>query len=380
MERKTIGSFISAMRRASGMIQQELADRLNVSPKAVSRWERDESAPDITLIPAIAEIFGITCDELLKGERIFDLQDKGNGNGASTSERREPRVERMQKALIRRTITSYKTLVWVSIALSALGLVCMFGISRGFYLPVVGFALMLLMTIPAIIITAIAVGRMRDARLDNELFDTSPAPLLEEYDRALGTYSYCAYAAAITAIVLSLPPIFFLSGYTHSVLSFNSYLRFFTVLAPTLALLFGLLKNSYCARVTGRPAPQRRPNRRAVIMNVIQLTALAFAAAVYFSFPPSAAYKAGMIGDAIYLLALGMLLADILAFVVFLAKYKSDRRALILPGARNMLLIFPVVLIGSIPATPANTAIIIGLAAAIFAIFMLLSATTQKSR
>lgn len=43
MERKTIGSFISAMRRASGMTQQELADRLNVSPKAVSRWEREFS-------------------------------------------------------------------------------------------------------------------------------------------------------------------------------------------------------------------------------------------------------------------------------------------------------------------------------------------------
>lgn len=380
MERKTIGSFISAMRRASGMTQQELADRLNVSPKAVSRWERDESAPDITLIPAIAEIFGITCDELLKGERIFTKPDDDGGNGDSTSERREPRVERGQRALIRRTITSFKTLVWVSIALSALGLVCMFGISWGFYRPVIGFALMLLMTIPAIIITAIAVSRMRDARRDNELFDTAPAPLLEEYDRALGSYSYCAYAAAISAIVLSLPPIFFLSSYTYSVLSFRSYLRFFAVLAPSLALLFGLFKNSYCARITGRPAPQRKPNRRAVIMNAIQLSALALAAAVYFIFPPSAAHNYGWVCDVIYWLALGMLLADILAFIIFFAKYKSDRRALILPGARNLLLIFPVALLASIPATPANTAIIIGLAVTIFAIFMLISATTQKSR
>ncbi len=59
MANNTIGQFISVLRKANGMTQQQLADRLNVSNKAVSRWERDETAPDITLIPAIAEIFGV---------------------------------------------------------------------------------------------------------------------------------------------------------------------------------------------------------------------------------------------------------------------------------------------------------------------------------
>ena len=70
MEKKTMGEFISVLRKANGLTQQEVADRLNVSNKAVSRWERDECAPDITLIPALAEMFQVTCDELLKGERI----------------------------------------------------------------------------------------------------------------------------------------------------------------------------------------------------------------------------------------------------------------------------------------------------------------------
>ncbi len=69
MEAKTIGSFISALRRASGMTQKDLAERLNVSDKTVSRWERDDGAPDLSLIPVIAELFGVTCDELLRGER-----------------------------------------------------------------------------------------------------------------------------------------------------------------------------------------------------------------------------------------------------------------------------------------------------------------------
>ena len=70
MEKKTIGTFIAVLRKANGMTQQELADKLNISNKAVSRWERNECAPDISLIPALAEIFDVTCDELLKGERF----------------------------------------------------------------------------------------------------------------------------------------------------------------------------------------------------------------------------------------------------------------------------------------------------------------------
>ena len=70
MEKKTLGTFLAALRKANGMTQKDLADRLNVSDKAVSRWERDENCPDLTLIPVIADIFGVTSDELLRGERI----------------------------------------------------------------------------------------------------------------------------------------------------------------------------------------------------------------------------------------------------------------------------------------------------------------------
>lgn len=69
MEKKTIGGFISALRKANGMTQKELAEQLNVSDKTVSRWERDDGTPDLSVIPAIAEIFDVTCDELLRGER-----------------------------------------------------------------------------------------------------------------------------------------------------------------------------------------------------------------------------------------------------------------------------------------------------------------------
>ena len=69
MEQKTIGKFIAVLRKSRGMTQKELAEKLGVSDKTVSHWERDESAPDISLIPVIAEIFSVTCDELLRGEK-----------------------------------------------------------------------------------------------------------------------------------------------------------------------------------------------------------------------------------------------------------------------------------------------------------------------
>lgn len=66
METQTLGMMIAAMRKERGMTQLELAEKLNVTDKAVSKWERDLSCPDVKTIPRIAEIFGISVDELMQ--------------------------------------------------------------------------------------------------------------------------------------------------------------------------------------------------------------------------------------------------------------------------------------------------------------------------
>ena len=63
------GSFIAFLRREKGMTQKELASLLGVSDKAVSKWERGESYPEVTLFPALGAILGVTADELMAGER-----------------------------------------------------------------------------------------------------------------------------------------------------------------------------------------------------------------------------------------------------------------------------------------------------------------------
>lgn len=69
MEKQTIGQFLSALRRSNGYTQQEVAEKLGVSNKTVSCWERDAYLPDISSIPAIAELYGVTCDEILRAKR-----------------------------------------------------------------------------------------------------------------------------------------------------------------------------------------------------------------------------------------------------------------------------------------------------------------------
>ena len=62
---QTLGKRIVSNRKRLGLTQDQLAERLGVTAQAVSKWENDQSCPDITTLPRLAEIFGITTDELL---------------------------------------------------------------------------------------------------------------------------------------------------------------------------------------------------------------------------------------------------------------------------------------------------------------------------
>jgi len=73
MSSKSIGEIISFLRKEKGMTQSELAEKMNVTDKAVSKWERNLSCPDINSIPRLAEILDISTDELLNAQKKNDL-------------------------------------------------------------------------------------------------------------------------------------------------------------------------------------------------------------------------------------------------------------------------------------------------------------------
>lgn len=62
----TFGEKLQALRQSAGMSQDALAERLDVSRQAVSRWERDETMPETDKVVALADIFGVTTDYLLR--------------------------------------------------------------------------------------------------------------------------------------------------------------------------------------------------------------------------------------------------------------------------------------------------------------------------
>lgn len=65
---ETIGSRIAKFRKEKNMTQEDLANLMGVSSQAVSKWENDASCPDISLLPKLCEVLGVTADELLTGK------------------------------------------------------------------------------------------------------------------------------------------------------------------------------------------------------------------------------------------------------------------------------------------------------------------------
>lgn len=143
MEKKTIGKFISALRRANGMTQRELADRLFVSDKTVSRWERDESAPEITLIPVIAELFGVTSDELIRGERACTERTET----VEAVERSTQRTEKSIRAILYERNKRHGNFMLLSLGISVLGLIAAMIANLAFSEGLIGFCLALVFAI-----------------------------------------------------------------------------------------------------------------------------------------------------------------------------------------------------------------------------------------
>ena len=78
MDNAKIGSLIYRLRKEKGYTQLQLADILNISDKTISKWERGQGCPDISLLKSLSEVFGIDMEKLLAGE--LDENKKSAGN------------------------------------------------------------------------------------------------------------------------------------------------------------------------------------------------------------------------------------------------------------------------------------------------------------
>lgn len=88
MTSKECGGFISELRKEKKITQKELAEKINVSDKAVSRWETGKGYPDVTSLVSLSEYFDVSVNELLAGKRLTveDIKETADENLISVFE------------------------------------------------------------------------------------------------------------------------------------------------------------------------------------------------------------------------------------------------------------------------------------------------------
>ena len=84
------GEFLAALRKARGLTQEQVAEELCVSNKTISKWESGSGLPDITILPDLAEFYGVTADDILAGQRLQSRE--------TTSDNREKHWQRLYRS------------------------------------------------------------------------------------------------------------------------------------------------------------------------------------------------------------------------------------------------------------------------------------------
>ena len=77
MNAEKTGLLIYELRSRKGLTQKELAEKCNVSDKAVSKWERGDGCPDVSVLPKLAEVFGVEVESIMNGEIPFSQDVNG---------------------------------------------------------------------------------------------------------------------------------------------------------------------------------------------------------------------------------------------------------------------------------------------------------------
>lgn len=238
MERKSIGAFISALRKSNGMTQKELAEKLCVSDKAVSRWERDESAPDLYLIPVIAEIFGVTSDELLLGKRII----KNEGD-----EKDEPNIksEKIIKNLAASAKTKFFNKSVICFMISVIGFIlelilnfAVFRMDLAFFISLAFFALSAAMAV------VFSINAMQALNFDDVKNDS-----IEKTKRYIAGKTEKVIFVSFILTAFSMPLIIFKDSYNIYVkLNFSSWF-FAGIIFSLIAAVICIISHSVVLRI-----------------------------------------------------------------------------------------------------------------------------------
>ena len=150
MENNRMGEFLAALRKSKGYTQQEVADTLGVSNKTVSSWETGASCPDISMLPVLAELYSVTCDELIRGKRLSSEEELSPAGRKKAMEH-----------LLQRQKTNLFTICWIAGGLAGIALLLTSLIGFAALESPIGFYVGLIFQAASIITAVICIRRLR---------------------------------------------------------------------------------------------------------------------------------------------------------------------------------------------------------------------------
>lgn len=217
MNPKKIGEFIAALRKSKGLTQQEVAERLNITNKTVSKWERGDGYPEISLVPAIAELFDVTTDEIFRGARSIK-DDNPEKNAAQ--------VQKQKGRFINSSITRFKNYSYIALSVVVIGFVLLFAVAYSFYRPAIAVAINTIFAAVAVSLELIVINNTLGSIQATDLFQETDQQIGRVY-RTMYHYALPVFAGTITTVILSVP--FIIVRHEHiitRVIQFGDYLKF----------------------------------------------------------------------------------------------------------------------------------------------------------
>ena len=262
MDKRTMGSFMAALRKVNGLTQQQVADKLNVSNKTVSKWECDDGYPEITILPAIAELYGVTVDELLRGERIVREETAPN-----------EKTEKQAEYLFKTAENKYVTMSIVSVAICVFSLIVF--IPLWLWATVIGIVLIVLLAEAAVITAFVAFMNFKPVLEASQGIINDD--LLKKTRRKIRRFMVASFSLAAFILFVTIIPVF--AGMWA-----DGVVLFFAVCAYIIVVM---LLYSFISKKLGlenAATPQYRSLRKKAVCAAVGLIAVIFAVCAVIPF------------------------------------------------------------------------------------------------
>ena len=232
MTKITMGTFIASLRKEKGLTQKDIAIRLNVSDKTVSRWERDEGYPDLSLIPVIAEIFNVSCDEILNGRFIKDTELNNQKDGDHLN------IKQINH-ILNHAMHKFENSNIITIAIIITGFIIAMIANFGFYEARIGFFIGILFLMISIVQHKISYNNFMYSII-HEDFDTQ---IVKPYKYKRFKITRIISLCIITSFIALLPLILLVNGINQGVGMI--YFIFLGLMIIFVVVLYKLLLEVY---------------------------------------------------------------------------------------------------------------------------------------